>query len=148
MANGTSIDVATQVADLQSALHELVLEIATERDSLASRDADQLAASTERKTHLLEQVNQLTSQLPAPLPELIARAEGEQRSKLEAHHTSLINLAEQARDSNAVNGKIIARSQQSARELLAMMTASESPGLYGASGQSDTPHSVGASVKA
>lgn len=137
-----------QVVSLLETLRALLNEIGTERECLAQRDADLLAASTERKTLLIETVNQQTAELPAPLPDLIARATGDQRAKLEAHHSSLIELAEQARDSNAVNGKIIARSQQSARELLAMMTDSESSGIYGASGQSAGPQSVGASIKA
>lgn len=148
MTNAGTTDIEQQVSRLLGALQELLSEIATERDCLANRDADQLADSTRRKALLIEQVNQRTAELPAPLPELVAKATGDQRRKLEAHHTSLIELAEQAKDSNAVNGKIIARSQQSARELLAMMTASETAGLYGSSGQSAGPQSVGASVKA
>ncbi|MCR9278803.1 MAG: flagellar protein FlgN [Pseudomonadaceae bacterium] len=148
MTKEQPIDIETHVSQLTHALEELLAQIAIERDCLARRDAVQLASSTERKAHLIDRVNQITAALPAPLPTLIDNSSGPQRAKLEADHNSLIELAEQARDSNAVNGKIIARSQQSARELLAMMTASESNGLYGSSGYSAGPHSIGASVKA
>ena len=50
-------------------------------------------------------------------------------------YDSILTALQQARDSNLVNGKLLARSQNSVREILNLLSGRRQDGLYSQSGQ-------------
>ncbi len=99
-----------------------------ERAALIAHDGAELEAVVGEKNRICQEIaNRL-----AESPELTAR---QNFDELDDDHKSLLNLAQLARDSNLVNGKILHRSQQSVREILSILSGKSLDGLYEQSGQ-------------
>lgn len=109
--------------------------------------AEALAELAARKQSLCEL---LSEERFAGLADDIAAAEPGERTQYEARHTTLMEMAHAVRDSNLVNGKILARSQHVTREILNILSGRSFEGLYGQSGQptSDPDRSGTAIAKA
>ncbi len=99
-----------------------------ERAALIAHDGAELEAVVGEKNRVCQEIaNRL-----AESPELTGR---QNFDELDDDHKSLLNLAQLARDSNLVNGKILHRSQQSVREILSILSGKSLDGLYEQSGQ-------------
>jgi flagellar biosynthesis/type III secretory pathway chaperone len=68
------------------------------------------------------------------LREQIAALPESVRLMLEPAHAHLLELATKTRECNAVNGKILRRSQQSIRELMHLMSGKDTDALYSEQG--------------
>ena len=120
------------LTELSARLAEL---LKTEKDALVDRDLEALAQLTDKKQHLCTQIErQLREMGPEPLSQRIAALPEAERSRLDPLHKTLVERARQTQDFNAVNGKIVRRSQQSVRELLNLMSGTDSGPLYGQQG--------------
>jgi flagellar biosynthesis/type III secretory pathway chaperone len=127
--------VKQKLAHLRGELQTLQNLLEQERCAIKAHDLDAIAAVTDAKSAACQSLAQAMqgpqlSQLMQELPEA-------ERQELDADHNSVLALADVTRDSNVVNGKIIARTQQSTRELLAVLSGRELEGLYGTSGRTD-----------
>ncbi len=115
-----------------------------EREALRLHQVEQLAAITAEKQAACESL--AAEAFSATLPELIKAAPDGVREQLELRHTSALTLAQQVRDSNLVNGKILHRSQKSISDLLNILSGKPLDGLYGTSGQTvaarDSKHAI------
>jgi len=121
----TLIEVSTQLVEL----------LKVEKDALVDQDLEALAQLTENKQQLCAQVEQqLQAVGPEPMSQRIAGRPEAERKRLYPLHKTLIELARQIQDYNAVNGKIVRRSQQSVRELLNLMSGTDNGPLYGQQG--------------
>lgn len=119
--------------ELSAALAELLEK---EQRALIDRDLDGLHRITDEKLQICGQMERVLQEMgPEPLTERLAALPEASRAKLEPLHRSLLAEAARSRDSNAVNGKIIRRSQQSVRELLNLMSGTDTDLLYGEHGQ-------------
>lgn len=99
-----------------------------ERAALIAHDGAELEAVVGEKNRVCQEIaNRL-----AESPGLTGR---QNFDELDDDHKSLLNLAQLARDSNLVNGKILHRSQQSVREILSILSGKSLDGLYEQSGQ-------------
>jgi flagella synthesis protein FlgN len=115
---------------------ELAKILSAEKDALVSRDLDALAKLTETKQQLCSQIERQLQELgPEPLSKRIAALPDAQRRRLDPLHRTLVERASEIQNYNAVNGKIVRRSQQSVRELLNLMSGTDDGPLYGQQGQ-------------
>ena len=130
-----SVDALQSVLESLTGHYEhLLAALDAERDALRVRDATALQLATENKRQLCVDIEALHGQFDTPLRDRIEAQPQPGREKLELLHTHLCTLAREAQDLNAVNGKIIGRSQQSVRELIGMLHGRDSHALYGAHG--------------
>ena len=121
--------VETSIAEVKRHLTSLTALLLEEREALGQRDAQLLADVTQRKEHrcdLLQQALANLSSLAANLNDLPAANTAKQE---------LLQLAQQAKESNLVNGKILHRSRQSLSELKQIICGNKLDGLYGESGR-------------
>lgn len=120
-----------------TALTERLTELlAAERNALSERDLTSLADITENKVIVCKQIEAATHILgPESLSSQIANFDDTERATLEPLHKRLVSACEKSREYNAVNGKIVHRSQQSVRELIKLMSGTETELLYEESGQ-------------
>ena len=110
--------------------------LTVERAALTDRDLAALADVTDNKVNLCRQIEIATQALgPTPLSEQIAQLQQANRSALEPLHKTLVAATDKSREYNAVNGKILHRSQQSVRELIKLMSGTDTDLLYGQRGQ-------------
>jgi len=136
---GTLIELSSHLKDA----------LAEERQSLADRDLTALAQATDEKTALCSQIDAAVAQLgPIPLSDQLSALAPAQQRALRPLHATLIALAEANRNFNAANGKIVHRSQQSVRELINMLSGTDSGVLYEQSGQTAVRSQGGAIAKA
>ncbi|MCP5181149.1 MAG: flagellar export chaperone FlgN [Pseudomonadales bacterium] len=122
------------VASLSDLFQELLDQLETERSALRCRDLGALRDAIDGKATTCSRIERFFDDLPAPLPDLVEGVTGDIRGKLDTLHDKLRELAREAKDSNAVNGKIIHRSQQSARDLIGILGDSQHHVLYGEHG--------------
>jgi len=110
--------------------------LAAERTALTERDVTSLADITDNKVIVCKQIEAATQTLGSEsLSNQIAKFDDAERATLEPLHKRLVAASEKSREYNAVNGKIVHRSQQSVRELIKIMAGTETDLLYGESGQ-------------
>jgi flagellar biosynthesis/type III secretory pathway chaperone len=110
--------------------------LALERAALTDRDLAALTEATDNKVTVCKQIESATRDLgPLPLSEQLASLDAVDRAALEPLHKKLVAVSEKSREYNAVNGKIVHRSQQSVRELIKLMSGTDADLLYGESGQ-------------
>ena len=118
---------------LSDGLCELLL---TERQALTDRDPSSLQTILDAKRAKCGEIEEMTLALGAtPLSQQIQDAPGALRKELEHLHTSLLEQADRAQEYNAVNGKIVRRSQQSVRDLIHLISGMDAELLYGDQGQ-------------
>ena len=119
---------STQVSVLTERFTALLALLDEEREAITAHDGSALDVLVADKNQLCQEI----AALLAEAPELTAR---QNVDELEEDHKRLLELAQTARDSNLVNGKILHRSQQSVREILSILSGKSLDGLYGQSGQ-------------
>ena len=117
-----------KIAVLAERFNALLSLLDRERAAITAHDGAALDALVAEKNQLCQDIAALLAQAP----ELTAR---QNVDELEEDHKTLLDLAQTARDSNLVNGKILHRSQQSVREILSILSGKRLDGLYGQSGQ-------------
>lgn len=131
------LEAKKYMAELGDLLTRLQQVLAAERQAILERDAHELTRQGEHKAELCEQLADRGRDYPS-LADLLTAIPAEWRNQFDADHKTLLELAQSTRDYNLVNGKILHRSQQFAREMLNIMsgkTNSGAGGLYGQSGQ-------------
>lgn len=126
--------VSTRIIALIGQFQELLSCLEQERSSLRRRELISLHDATEAKARVCANIESAMTAFGEPIPDLIARAAKADRSRLDALHNTLRDLAREAQDSNAVNGKIIHRSQQSVRDLISILGDTHRDVLYGEQG--------------
>ena len=113
--------------------------LSAEREALAERDIEALEDCSRAKA-------QLCQHLQTELNRAGFRDGFAVDANVDADHKALFDLAEQVRESNLVNGKILARSQQFVREAITVLSGKSLDGLYGHSGQhteqTDAGHAI------
>ena len=123
--------------ELNLCLTQLSQLLGQERQAIIDRDATALARIGEQKAVVCDQLSEFGQTKPG-IAEFLTWVPERWRDEFDADHKKLVDLAEATRDYNLVNGKILLRSQQFAREMLNIMsgkTHSGVGGLYGQSGQ-------------
>ena len=126
----------SQMISLTSDSEILCQLLLAEREALVSRDSVGLQEIIESKRSKCADIERATMALgTTPLPEQIRSADPNQIPELEHLHTSLLAKADQAQEYNAVNGKIVHRSQQSVRDLIHLISGMDAELLYGNQGQ-------------
>ncbi len=121
-------DNQSNLETLTAQFQELLDLLEQERTALTAHDGTALDAVVAEKNRVCQEI----ADCLAGAPELTAR---QNFDELDDDHKSLLNLAQLARDSNLVNGKILHRSQQSVREILSILSGKSLDGLYEQSGQ-------------
>jgi len=136
--DNTSELIATSLETRVNALTELFSHLLdcleSERTALRARSLDSLHDATETKARACASIESALGALGAPLAELIEAVEPTSRTRLDALHRQVRELAREAKDSNAVNGRIIHRSQQSVRDLISILGDNHQDELYGEQG--------------
>ena len=103
---------------------------------MVAQELDAFQAAVQHKQALLTALHQVSASLPkAPLDEQIAAAPAEQQPQLEELQTTLKLLTREAQESNRVNGKVVARSQKSLRELMQLLLGNQPDQIYGEHGE-------------
>jgi len=120
----------TQAGDALSNL------LVAERTALAQRDLDALTKIVGEKQTLCGQIESLSQAFSLTgIEQQIATAREAERQNLAQLHSSLQASARRAQEYNAVNGKILQRSQQSTRELMHLISGTDTDLLYGERGR-------------
>lgn len=129
-------DLRAQLTGLVSSTSSLCGLLLQEREALISRDHQRLQQILDQKRDICASIDQFSQALgPVPLTEQLESCSGEQRAELDRLHTSLLEQADLAQEYNAVNGKIVHRSQQSVRDLIHIISGMDAELLYGHQGQ-------------
>jgi flagellar biosynthesis/type III secretory pathway chaperone len=124
----------TRITALTELFSQLLDCLEEERGALRTRSLTALHAATEAKSLACAGIESALTGLGAPLVELIEKVDAASRTRLDALHRQLRELAREAKDSNAVNGRIIHRSQQSVRDLINILGDNHQDELYGEHG--------------
>ncbi len=140
-------DLSSTLQTLLGLQEALIGTLEQERAALKDQSYSRLGEATERKSAVCQQIEDQLRLLPAPLADLVEQAPADARQNLDAHHTRLCALAREAKDLNAVNGKIVHRSQRSVRELIGVLNGHDAYALYGAEGRSArSPENLGPAI--
>jgi flagellar biosynthesis/type III secretory pathway chaperone len=106
-----------------------------EKVALVQRSLTELDAITAEKAELCVAIDSALASLGStPLRGQIAALPEPDRVALEPAHARLVDLAGKTQECNAVNGKIVRRSQQSVRELMHLMSGKDTDALYSEQG--------------
>lgn len=128
-----SDELQALLEQMSALLQDMHQALADERAALEGSDVEALADATARKTEVCEALAQ--PRYGQDLHDAMLALSAAEREKLEPHHNSVLTQAANVRDSNLVNGKVIARSQNNLREILHLLGGKSIEGLYGQSGQ-------------
>ena len=129
-------DIKQHLSGLVSSTARLCELLQRERRALIGRDHQQLQQILDDKRDVCADIDRYSQALgPVPLPEQLESCSGQERTELDRLHTSLLELADRAQEYNAVNGKIVRRSQQSVRDLIHIISGMDAEVLYGHQGQ-------------
>jgi flagellar biosynthesis/type III secretory pathway chaperone len=129
---------------LFAALQEALIN---ERSALQGDDAQGLQAAVDAKQATLNAIHEVAPGLRLDeLGTLIAGLSPAERKETEPRHNLLVQQAAAAKEYNAVNGKIVRRSQQSVQGVLSLMTGTDDALTYSERG--DTQRTTGASAYA
>ena len=121
---------------LQQLYLKLLPVLAAERSALTTIDTDGLGSAVSEKQQVLSEIHDATRALgPQRISVQIAGAASTERPALEELAASLKHLATEAQESNRVNGKVVARSQKSLRELMAVLHGQQPESIYGEHGE-------------
>ena len=132
----TEISVESTISSLLTLTDELNELLVREKAALIARDVPLLAELTEHKLLVCNQLDDATAALgDVPLGERIAGLAAPERERLEPLHRTLLERAAETQECNLVNGKIVHRSQQSVRELIQLMSGTDTETTYGDRGQ-------------
>ncbi|MFK7912692.1 MAG: flagellar export chaperone FlgN [Pseudomonadales bacterium] len=129
MTNNTKIEFQLDtLIELFAHLHDHLI---SERAALRADDQELLRQAVAAKQQSLAAIHNASTELgTVPIKDLIAAAPVALRPKLEQRHSLLQQQAENAKEYNAVNGKIIARSQQSLQALMRLMSPGADALIY------------------
>ena len=133
--------LVTRITALTELFSRLLDCLEDDRSALRSRSLETLQGATEAKSRTCASIESALTGLGAPLGELIEEVDAASRTRLDALHKHLRELAREAKDSNAVNGRIIHRSQQSVRDLISILGDNHQDELYGEQGVFRISHS-------
>lgn len=123
------------IGDLECFTAELLEVLRGERQALVARSLSDLERLTAEKARLCQQLDTAVAGLGAiTLDEQVAALPAPWRGRLEPRREQLRELAAEVQKCNAVNGKIVHRSQQSVRELMHLMSGTDTEPLYSAQG--------------
>lgn len=126
------------VQRLEELSGRLLVVLEAERQALVSRDLGELQTATGEKADLCAAIDTATAALGhTPLRAQISALPPEHRHALEPAHERLTNLVRRTQECNAVNGKVLHRSQQSVRELMHLMSGMDTGVLYSEQGYTD-----------
>ena len=131
----------TRVSALTELFSHLLDCLENERSALRARSLNNLHDATEAKSRACASIESALGTLGAPLAELIEEVDAASRIRLDVLHRQVRELAREAKDSNAVNGRIIHRSQQSVRDLISILGDNHQDELYGEQGVFRISHS-------
>lgn len=124
------------LSELTTLSDDLCALLLQEREALVSSNRDGLKAIVDAKRAKCAEIERCTAALgTVPLREQIAQAEPGVVSELERLHKILLTRADQAQEYNAVNGKIVHRTQQSVRDLIHLISGKDADLLYSQQGQ-------------
>ncbi len=145
-----ALPLQTMLGDLKTQFAELLVVLRQETQILAARDLDALGEICELKAHITHTIRTLEHDLAASvvqpshaqpsdsaeswLTRRIAAEPQATRQKLEPLHTELRLVMVECREQNAVNGKIVHRSQQSMQELMKIVNGTAGDSLYTSQG--------------
>ncbi|MEM1231606.1 MAG: flagellar export chaperone FlgN [Pseudomonadota bacterium] len=120
-----------------------------EREALKADDAERLRSAVEEKQRTLRAMHDAGANLSLErLQRQLAALPEADRAKAESRHKLLEQLARTAKDYNAVNGKIVQRSQQSIKGLLTVLTSSGEALTYSDRGAAERQSGGGSFTKA
>lgn len=123
---------------------ELLDVLQRERRALVERTLAELDGLTAEKARLCSALDAAVAELgPTPLRRQIDEFPPSRRQVLEPVHQRLVELAAETQKCNAVNGKIVHRSQQSVRELMHLMSGTDTDPLYSSHGYRSQGPSLG-----
>lgn len=123
------------LSDIERCTAELLEVLRDERQVLVARSLSELERLTAEKARLCQQLDAAVAGLGAvSLDEQIEALPPSWRSRLAPRREQLRALAAEVQKCNAVNGKIVHRSQQSVRELMHLMSGTDTEPLYSAQG--------------
>jgi flagellar biosynthesis/type III secretory pathway chaperone len=126
---------------------ELLDVLARERQALVNRALPELDGITAEKARLCSNLDAAVADLgPIPLRRQIDAFPSSRRQTLEPMHQRLLDLAAETQKCNAVNGKIVHRSQQSVRELMHLMSGTDTDPLYSSQGYRSQGPSLGSTT--
>ncbi|HEX7035348.1 MAG TPA: flagellar export chaperone FlgN [Pseudomonadales bacterium] len=132
--------------DLERFTEELLEVLHDERQALVTRSLPDLERLTAEKARLCQQLDAAVAGLGAlTLDQQIGALPAPCRGRLEPRRERLRELAAEVQKCNAVNGKIVHRSQQSVRELMHLMSGTDTEPLYSAQGYRAQGTSLGRS---
>lgn len=124
--------IIQRLAELSLRLRDV---LQSERRALIDRAVPELEAVTAEKGNLCRTIDATVAELgPIPLRQQITALTEPDRARLAAAHEDLLALVRDVQNCNAVNGKIVHRSQQSVRALMHLMSGTETDALYSAQG--------------
>jgi flagellar biosynthesis/type III secretory pathway chaperone len=122
--------IIERVEQLSTTLLEV---LHNERQALIARALPELQTLTDEKAELCGAMDAALADLgPTPLREQIAALPEARRTTLQLLHARLLESARSIQEWNAVNGKIVHRSQQSIRELMHLMSGTDTDALHSA----------------
>ncbi len=135
--------ITTDIDRLRSSLDQLIAQSAelhsaliNERAALRANDLTALASAVAAKQSALATIHRLTTELgPIPLSQRINALPAEHYPELERRHSLLLQQATNAKEYNAVNGKIIQRSQQSVQALIQLTSGVADELIYSERGE-------------
>ena len=129
-------ELKNQIIPLTRASDSLSALLDTQRAALAQRNLDALTTIVGEKQALCSEIESLSKAFSSTgIADRIAAAPEAERQKLAQLHNSLRDSANRAQEYNAVNGKILQRSQQSTRELIHLISGTDADLLYGDRGR-------------
>ena len=127
------MSVETTKPSLLVVLQEMEQALNAEREALRNYNVDALVAAIEHKQSVCSAL--ADPHYALPLSEQTRDLDPANAEKYAQDHKLALQLALELKDSNVVNGKIVARSQNSVRETLAILSGKNLDGLYGQTGQ-------------
>lgn len=117
-------------------IEELQASLDAERIALTQAKPEPLELATQRKRKALDNIEPQAEFLASnSTKQAIAALPAPSRQILDARHNAIMTAAHNAKESNAVNGKILARSQQSLLELVQLMAGVTAETTYSDRGQ-------------
>lgn len=132
----SSNKISEQLDELIERFARLHDHLIGERAALRADDPELLRQAVAAKQEALSAIHTLTLGLGStPLSEQIAALPEADRSRLVLRHNLLQQQAANAKDYNAVNGKIIARSQQSLQALMRLISPGADELIYSERGE-------------
>ena len=132
----TAAEIESGLSQAAELIQALQGALEAEREALTQALPEPLELATQAKRKVLDALEPLVAFLVSTeTKKSIARQPSPMAKKLDARHSAVMAAAHNAKESNAVNGKILARSQQSLLELVQLMAGVTAGTTYSDRGQ-------------